>query len=519
MPNVSVTVFMIRRVAYTNFNDFLKTLGAGVSAIGGLNGTFYPIPDDAQPPAWVTALSGTYLPLSAMADLFAQSPAGILTCRANKKLFAITFGYAWMKLSNDWVDHSFGRRVVLNSIAADDLRQLRSEQVLANRHRSIERAPGSAKLNEFGYESDRDLVFSVEGFCRTPPFIGVVRGGAPLRFDVDVGMLLKALAAAGGRLGHGYQRKFPDIDSLVPVTLRDDILALDEKLDTVMVAGNVDGSIGLTPPASLEVFDQDIYFSYGRWNESGHARSWVLAYPEWVDSLNGAAPSLLVAEKSYVSVVDASTGLRKARVKIRDAISFDFVTSGGHYVIFSGKWYRASPDLWAKINAFLGSVSESAFPPPSWDKRSSEGEYNIKACLTNAALVHMDARNIFYGGSQSKFEFCDFLDPFNKVLYFVKNPNSAAGMSHLYEQARRTTELFFGNNPEYVAKLREALTRARPTIDTSWLDMPPRGPDWEVCLVSMGRAAADLPLFAKCGLMRVYRDLSGRFRKVSFSVA
>ncbi|MDH5824283.1 TIGR04141 family sporadically distributed protein [Luteimonas sp. RD2P54] len=515
---MSVTVFMIRRAAYSEFNAFLKTLGNGVSTIGGINGVFYPIPSRPERPAWVNALSGKYIPATAAAGLVSQSPAGILTCRINGKLFAVCFGHGWMKLSNDWVDHSFGRRVVLNSIAEDDLRQLRSEQVLANRHRSIERSPSSAKLNDFGYESDRDLVFSVEGFCRVPPFLGVVRGGAPVRFDVDISLFPRAIFAASTRLGRGYQSKFPDIDSLVPVTLRDDVTAMDHRLDEEMSGGNVNNLVGLTPPASLEVFDQDVYFSYGRWKEVGHARSWALAYSEWTDSLAGAAVSLATAESSKVHVVDAATGRRKTSVKIRDALSFDFVRKDGHYVIFSGKWYRASPNLSVKLDAFLGSLVDSAFPPPIWNGRDDEGTYNHSACVADARLVHMDARNIFYGGGQSKFEFCDFLDPVNKVLYFVKNPCSAAGMSHLYEQARRTTELFFGNNRGYVEKLRIALLRHRADIDVSWLDVPPRGPEWEICLVSMGRAAADLPLFAKCGLMRVHRELSGRFRQVSYCV-
>lgn len=519
MPSMSVTVFMIRRAAYAEFKTFLGGLGTGVTTVGGIDGTFYAIPDVPRTPAWVSSISNAYLPSDATAGLVSQSPAGILVCRARGKLIAITFGHAWMKLSSDWVDQNFGRRVALNSISESDLRQLRSEQVLANRHRSIERAPVSATLNEFSYESDRDLVFSVEGFCRSPPFPGVIRGGAPLRFDVEVALLPKALVAASKRLGLGYRSKFPDIDSLVPVTLKNDIAALDKRLDGEILAGNINNLIKLTPPASLEVFDQDIYFSYGRWSQAKHARSWALVYAEWIASLAAVKPNLIIAERSSINVVEASTGVRKTTVRVRDALSFDFVRNDGHYVIFSGRWYRASPNLSAKLTAFLTQITASPFPPPAWNGTDDEGTYNQNACIANPALVHMDARNIFYGGGQSKFEFCDFLDPVNKVLYFVKNPASSAGMSHLYEQVRRTTELFFGNNPEYITKLKAALIRKRPSITTSWLNTPPRGPNWEICLVSMGKAAPDLPLFARCGLMRVCRELVGRFKNVSYSVA
>lgn len=518
MASLSITVFMIRRLAYAEFFNFLEDLGAGTPTLGGISGTFYSMPDNPSPPGWVLALSDTYVPRGALNNLVSQSPAGILVVRANKKLFAICFGHAWMKLKSDWVDHNFGRRVALNSIEKDDLRQLRSEQVLAKRHRSIERSPKNARLDEFGFESDRDLVFSVEGFSRLPPISGMVRGGAPLRFDVEIDSLPKALHAASRRLGFGYQSRFPDIDNLLPVTSKDVIKDLNVTLDKEITAGNPGGLVGLSPPDSLEVFDQDVYFSYGRWKKEGHARSWALSYPEWIASLNGERASLAAAEKSLIHVVDAGNQARKASIKVKDALSFDLVKNDGHFVIFSGRWYRASPNLDLKVREFLASLRTSRFPPPSWNGRDDEGVYNVNACVGNA-LIYMDARHIFYGGGHSKFEFCDFLDAENKILYFVKNPNSAAGMSHLYEQARRTSELFFGNNPEYLQKLRMAILAKHPGLDVSWLDVRPRGLDWEICLVSLGRHARDLPMFAKCGLMRAHKDLSRRVRLVSYCVA
>jgi len=305
----------------------------------------------------------------------------------------------------------------------------------------------------------------------------------------------------------------------LPVKSRADIDALDTILDTEISGGNLLARVGLAPPASLEVIDQDVYFSYGRWNKANHARSWSLQYQEWVATLGGRQPSLHEAREDKIHVADAATGLRRTSIKVKDALSFDTVRTDGHYLIFSGNWYRASPNLNNKLNAFLGQLQASAFPPPQWDGVSDEGSYNVAACNSTPSLIHMDARNVFYGPGQSKFEFCDFLDPTNKILYFVKNPSSSAGMSHLYEQARRTAELFFGSNPDYIDKLRVALLRGRPTLDVSWLSTYSRSLDWEICLVSMGRAASSLPMFAKCGLMRVHRELASRFRAVTYCVA
>ncbi|QNA96210.1 TIGR04141 family sporadically distributed protein [Stenotrophomonas maltophilia] len=120
-------------------------------------------------------------------------------------------------------------------------------------------------------------------------------------------------------------------------------------------------------------------------------------------------------------------------------------------------------------------------------------------------------------GGQSKFEFCDFLDIDKKILYFVKNPSSAAGMSHLYEQVRRTVELFFGSNEDYLGQLRHKFSEAHPAIDPSWLCSPPRSVEWEICMVSMGKPATHLSMFSKCGLMKLHREVSNRCRLVSFA--
>ncbi|WP_115560817.1 TIGR04141 family sporadically distributed protein [Xanthomonas arboricola] len=518
MSNLTVTVFLIRRNYYPEFNKFLKKLGSGFDLSGGLRGRFYPIEDDEKFPAWVNMIAPKFVPVIGVQELKSQSPAGLMSCKIKNKLLVITFGHAWMKLKNDWVESDFGRRICLNVIEENDLKQLRSEQILAKRHRSIERSPQNANLYAFNYESDRDLVFSVEGIGKKSFFRGNIRGGAPLRFDVEPDFLPKALFAAIKKMGYGYRNKFPDIDNLIPITLKDEIEKLDLELEKEITAGNVTNRITMAPPASLEVFDSDIYFFHGRWAGAIHSKSWSLVYAEWVASLKSVKPTLEIATRKSIHVVDAATASSKSTISPRESFSFDVTRPDGHFVTFSGKWYKASPNLENKISIFLKGLLASSFVPPAWNQTDHEGAYNKNACLANLLLVHMDARNVSYGGGYSRFEFCDFADPINKVLYFVKNPGSAAGMSHLYEQARRTSELFFGNNYSYLNNLIFTVQKNHPTLAVDWLVNYPRSSDWEICLVSMGKHADQLPMFAKCGLMRVHRELSTRFRAVTYSV-
>lgn len=485
---------------------------------GGLDGHFYPIEDKEKTPTWASTISSLFVPSSAVSKLKSQSPAGIMSCKAGKKLLAITFGHAWMKLKSDWIEHDFGRRVALNILEEDDLKQIRSEQVLAKRHRSTERSPNNSKLYSFNYESDRDLVFSIEGVGRRKLFNGSIRGGAAFRFDVEINRLPASLRATTKLLGYGYQRKFPDIDNLISVTSKDEILDLEKELDAEIEDGNKSNKITMAPPSSLETFDKDIYFSYGRWAKKSHARSWSLSYFEWASSLKGVKPTLEIASKNLINVVDASTSKLTTKISAKDSLSFDISRPSGHFLIFSGRWYKASPNLEQKVSLFLKELQPPSIPPPPWNKTDDEKNYNFNACAISPHLLHMDARMVYYGGDKSKFEFCDFADPAKKILYFVKNPSSSAGMSHLYEQARRTSELFFGVNNTYIDALTLTMEKNHPTAIIDWIKNPPRSSEWEICLVSMGKPAHLLPMFAKCGLMRVHRELSKRFSAVTYAV-
>ncbi|MBB5886959.1 MULTISPECIES: TIGR04141 family sporadically distributed protein [unclassified Xanthomonas] len=518
MQIITITVFLIRKSSYPDFLRLLKELGNGFVLSGGLNGYFYPIEDHQKTPAWANTISQSLVPSHAVSNLKSQSPAGIMSCRIGKKLLAVTFGHAWMKLKGDWIEHDFGRRVALNILEEDDLKQIRSEQVLAKRHRSIERSPNNAKLYSFNYESDRDLVFSIEGIGRRKLLNGNIRGGAAFRFDAEISSLASSLYETTKLLGYGYQNKFPDIDNLISVTSKDEIIDLESELDMEIANGNKSNKITMAPPSSLETFDQDIYFSHGRWAKKHHTKSWSLNYSEWVSSLKGIIPTLEMASKSFINVVDASTSMLKTKISAKESFSFDISRSNGHFLIFSGKWYKASPNLEKKISSFLKELQPPSYPPPAWNQKDDEKNYNLNACAVAPHLLHMDARIVHYGGNQSKFEFCDFADHTQKILYFVKNPSSSAGMSHLYEQARRTSELFFGINKGYIEALTLTMAKNHPAAVIDWIKNPPRSSEWEICLVSMGKPAHLLPMFAKCGLMRLHRELSKRFKTVTYAM-
>src|SRR5581483_11038348 len=189
--------------------------------------------------------------------------------------------------------------------------------------------------------------------------------------------------------------------------------------------------------------------------------------------------------------------------------------NGRPYVLSSGIWYEVVTEFLHRINDAAGKIASPTIGLPAWDKKESEGEYNAR-CAKDNAFLHFDVRNVLFGGGQSKFEFCDLFHPKGKHLYFAKIASRSSAMSHLLEQVRRTAELLFSTDPAYRNELVKVFRKHHPGASIEWLKQRPKNGEWGLCLVSLGRPAAQLPFFAKCGLVRLHKELSERGHDVTF---
>jgi uncharacterized protein (TIGR04141 family) len=124
---------------------------------------------------------------------------------------------------------------------------------------------------------------------------------------------------------------------------------------------------------------------------------------------------------------------------------------------------------------------------------------------------------VYYGGKNQKLEFCDFIDVEKRTLFFAKIVSKSAGMSHLVEQVRRTAQLLFQTDDEYRKRVLSLFNKYHQGADSSWLKSRPRYGDWNLCMVSLGKTANDLPFFATMGVAKVYKELRDQGHGVSFT--
>lgn len=516
-PSIGLTTFLIRNDQLSEFRKAFPPTAVGAIPLSDpLEGYFIPFPSVGGVPAWVEQV-GSLLDREITTRMRAQSPGALLVVTRGQRTFVVTFGHAWQKLEDEWLERDFGRRVALNSIASDGLVEIRAEQVFARWHVASDRAPKAAPVDQFGVEFDRDLVASVEGVPTDKALGKVVRGSTSLRVQLPISSLAATLDKADKLFAStSYRKRWPEIDNLKPVRDASTMVSLENRLDGDLASGDKVAHMVLFTPTHRrdDAIVVDSYV-FGRMAQSP-ARRPYLTIDSWLEHLaqTNRTASVSTAKSTAVHLLDESHERMKS-CSVFDCLGCEVSMKGKTYVLSSGVWYEVVASFLDKINDSISKLAAPTIGLPPWNGTQSEGEYNAH-CGGVQGFLKFDAKMIPYGGGHSQFEFCDVLHPHSRTMFFAKIVSKSSGMSHLVEQVRRTAELTFSIDPAFRSKVVECFQTHYPAADRTWLDSRPRAHDWNLCLVSLGRSAASMPFFAKCGLVKLANELTGRGHPVSF---
>jgi uncharacterized protein (TIGR04141 family) len=126
-PKIGLTVFLIKPSHAATLQKALIGPGAGVIPLAPpLDGVFVPIAPIGTEPKWVEAVR-SIIPTPIQGNMQGQSPAGLLVINRPSGAFVVTFGHAWLKLEDSWLERDFGRRVALNAIPKDQVIEIKAE--------------------------------------------------------------------------------------------------------------------------------------------------------------------------------------------------------------------------------------------------------------------------------------------------------------------------------------------------------------------------------------------------------
>ncbi len=322
---LGLTIFLLKKDQVVEFEKtFPSTHTDAVPLIGELQGWFLPIPSNQRPPLWLPAVS--LLVASPLTSLTSQNAAGLLVIVRAGRTFVATFGSAWQRLEDDWLERDFGRRVALNLIDKEGLLEIRAEQVFGNWHVASERAPRGSKVEQFGVEFDRDLVGAVEGIPKDQNKFGrAIRGATSLRIDLRCNQIGSFLDGAETLFrSNKYRRNWPDIDNLSPLKDSSLIQRLEAELEKALQS-TVDRKRIVMFTPSFRRDDNLVVESYvfGRLVKSP-ARTPYLTIERWVNALarEGLAPSVTAASGSLTgSTLPESRGSRLSQKRARRVCS------------------------------------------------------------------------------------------------------------------------------------------------------------------------------------------------------
>jgi uncharacterized protein (TIGR04141 family) len=516
---IGLTIFLLKDAQIPFFEKELAgLLSNAIQLRKPLNGFFIPLPaaDDGLP-GWVGPV-GSILSTPLTANMTAKTPGGMLVVRSSGRTFVITFGHAWQKLEDGWLEPDFGLRVALNAIPRKEILEVQAEQVFAKWHLASERAPRASSVEEFGVNFDRDLVAALEGIPKLAPSLGKkIRGSTSLKVNLPIAELEQVLEVGVNRFSsRDYKTDWPEMDNIHPLKDEDIVQILEDQLNNDLGNPSARSKIVMFTPSQRrgEPFVADSYV-YGRLNKN-YASSPYLTMDGWLNVLvrNRVTPSVDTAKRFPVHMFDES-GTTPRNFTAFECFGYEYSDGNRMYVLSSGVWYEVSNDFVKSINDSLAKISRPPTTLKAWNGSDSESEYN-QSCSNHCGFLNCDAKNVFFGGGHSQIEFCDMLDDSTRTLIFAKIVSKSSGMSHLTEQVRTTAQLLFGTDDAYRLKLRELFKQHYPRFDSSWLQQRPRSGDWNLCLLSLGRKATDLPFLAKSGLSRTYKELREQGHSVSF---
>jgi uncharacterized protein (TIGR04141 family) len=518
---IPLTIYLLMAAEVEAFEEALLSEDQNLLLLNGpLQGLFAPLESPSIRPPWVSVVN-SLLEIPIPGDLESRSLAGLLVIWRPPRTFVLPFGQgAWQKLKPQWLERDFGRRVALNAIPRDSVVWLKSEQFLAKWHLASEKAPRASSIDEFGVDFERDLVNAVGGAPTLEPILGDrITGGTSLRVNLPIYSLADTLDECSALFeSDSYKDNWPDIDNVRRIDDETSIGQLEEKLDQVIANGQAKEQISMFTPFQRrgESLTAESYVFGANYPTAG--RTPYLTFESWANFLTRKQlkPSVAQAKQSSVHILDNFESDQQ-EFKVFGCFGYESDLNGRVCILSSGQWYEVLADFVARINRVVAAIPRVAAELPAWNQVDNEDAYNL-LCARDPAFLLCDRKLFRFGGNDSKhqFEFCDLINLQRKMLFFVKKGSKSSGMSHLFEQLRRTVEPLFGSDQAYRDKIIELFGRHYPVADVGWLAARPKQGDWNICLVSLGEPARTLPFFARCGLVKLFEELDHQRHVVSF---
>lgn len=447
-------------------------------------------------------------------DLYAASSAAVVFVKASKRLLAFTFGQGRHLLDPNSIDSDFGLKVVLNTVAPDQLKSVDSktiDETTLHTRRDVSR---DSSLAAFGLDVSRDLVRAVTGRPQDPFFGPRLTGADALGLHTRAAV--PELPELADRLlkaydDDSYKTYFDFIDFLRPERSAARVHELEEKLLGALNSRQL-ADIHLAAPEPLDWLDVDGFrFSTQDDEDDPQNDPHITIY---LDSRDGGEITLPMLKADRMYGLRASDGEPYWRWPILRCIVFEAEVDGQLYVLSAGDWFRVTLDFKEQVYTDVDGLPAFAGLPDA-ESGTDEGSYNEKAALVLGALC-LDKKLVFDGGPD-QMEICDILTREGALIH-VKQRGSSSTLSHLFSQGLNSGERLLQD-----AEFRRQARQIIAAEDTDFADVVtegrPQPETHQVVFAVITRSVRQTPLTLPFFSLVSLRAAATRLQGYGFQVA
>lgn len=433
---------------------------------------------------------------------------GLLLMSAAGKSFAICFGNVAYVLDENSYEHDFGWKTTLNLLD----NKIKAAEYTDTNSLSKNRTqyPSIQEWTQMDLDKNTDIIQRIEGKVESKykDLVSSACGTASLRVRMKKDFEeLPDLCAELYEIYQkdDYKRKFPNIDNIRQVNDPNILKQLDDALLDALKSKNP--NVFLTFPKMLKDSSEAV-FKYKLDKQSNVVFN-DLDITDFYNLLDRRLETLTKQNLQRFSVllcnenedVTDSASLKKCLI-------FDTKLHGKTYIFNEGVWYQANDDYIAGISQKLDGLFINNMLIPFDDTcvkdgKASEGAYNDKVGQSGLGYICLDRTNI---APEGNVEPCDLFSVKSGKPTFihVKRSTRSSLLSHLFNQGLVSVDLL-RSSPESLKKLNEL---ANEKLENVEIKNEPFNIFFAIITnKNASQKSANLPLFSKLALYRVYREL------------
>jgi uncharacterized protein (TIGR04141 family) len=445
-------------------------------------------------PPWVDYLQ-RYFEVDNL-ELLNTSNSFVLLIKVHKRIFAVTFGYAFNILEHSKLEPRFGLKTALNSLDAEQIRTIDARNIdVATRQRRTHINVASPVEN-FDLNINLDWIWFISGKPKDVR-LGTSIAGADSLVINNKDIQLHQLGSKCEELlnifqSDSYKKTFSFIDSLQPIPKHE---AIVQKLDSLLFQRLENRSyerIAVAYPEIPDVERLDALKIYRGRTKKIIPEAELSAVYEFLDEYSIESDPT----KIFLVGLDADGGIVLRRRSLKDYLVCEVDYQNATYVLSMGQWFQINRDYLRQVQVQVDSINDVTdfLKLPAIRRGEREDDYNKRVAESKGWLL-LDKKTFQFPNSWDKIEVCDILSD-NRYFICVKKMGSSSTLSHLFAQGSVSARLL-REHPPYRAKLIQIACTKWPGWDVN------AGTTFVFAIPSekTGRLCEHLFLFSKINLI------------------